>query len=276
MTKHNDTNMNPSFRKRMYDVIFESDTASGKAFDIALLICILFSVIAVMLDSIGAIEKQYGFWLNIIEWIFTILFSIEYIFRLYCATKTWKYTKSFWGIIDLLAVLPTYLSIVIAGTHFLMVIRILRLIRVFRIFKLSEYLEQSQVLIKALKASKPKLVVFLISVVTVVTIIGSVMYLIEGEENGFTSIPRSIYWAIVTMTTVGYGDISPQTPIGQFMAALVMILGYAIIAVPTGIVSYDFVQVAQKKMSTRVCSGCGKKNNDIDAKFCKYCGTELH
>ncbi len=275
MPELNETNKKPSFRERMYVVIFEADTASGKTFDVALLICILFSVIAVMLDSIGAIEKQHGYWLNNIEWIFTILFSIEYILRLYCVQKSWKYVKSFWGIIDLLAVLPTYISLVIAGTHILMVIRILRLIRVFRIFKLSEYLEQSQVLIKALKASKPKLIVFLIFVVTVVTIIGSVMYLIEGEENGFSSIPRSIYWAVVTMTTVGYGDISPQTPIGQFMAALVMILGYAIIAVPTGIVSYDFVQVARKKMSTRVCSVCGKESYDSDAKFCKYCGAKL-
>ena len=259
----------------MYEVIFESDTFAGKLFDIILLIVILFSVIAVMLESVSSIEFRYGRILRISEWIFTIIFTIEYLFRLWCVGKPIKYAFSFFGIVDFLSFIPTYISVFIPGTHFLMVIRIVRLVRVFRIFKLSRYLKEGRIMLDALKASGPKLIVFLVVILSAVTVIGSAIYLIEGADNGFTSIPQSIYWAIVTMTTVGYGDISPKTPVGQFLAAIVMILGYAIIAVPTGVVSFDIMKAVQKKGQGRICQNCGADNNDTDAKFCKYCGEKL-
>jgi len=264
-----------NLKNRMYEIIFESDTFAGKLFDIILLLVRLLSVIVVMLESVSSIEFRFGEILRISEWIFTIVFTIEYLFRLWSFGKPIKYAFSFFGIVDFLSFIPTYIGIFIPGTHFLMVIRIVRLVRVFRIFKLARYLREGKIMLDALKASGPKLAVFLVAILSEVTVIGSAMYLIEGASNGFTSIPRSIYWAIVTMTTVGYGDISPKTSAGQFLAAVVMILGYAIIAVPTGVLSFDIIKAVQKTNSNKICSNCGANNHDPDAKYCKYCGTKL-
>jgi voltage-gated potassium channel len=227
-----------------------------------------------MLDSVGPIGERHGTLLYRLEWGFTILFSIEYLLRLACVKRPHKYALSFYGIIDLLAVLPTYLSLVLTGAQTLLVIRILRLLRVFRVFKLARFLGEGDALWMALKASRHKIVVFLLAVFSIVCIMGTLMYLIEGPEHGFTSIPVAVYWAIVTMTTVGYGDIAPQTVPGQAIAALVMIMGYAIIAVPTGIVSAEMVRTAQK-VSTQSCPSCSAEGHDPDAEHCKYCGERL-
>lgn len=265
-----------NWRNKFYEVIFEADTPAGKSFDVILLWAILLSVAVVFLESIGKLKADYGQLFYILEWFFTILFSIEYIFRLLCVKSPVKYAKSFYGIVDLLAILPTYLSLVVVGSQYLLVVRILRLLRVFRIFKLTHFLTQADVLKSALKASRAKIFVFLFTVLTLVVIIGALMYVIEGPENGFTSIPVSIYWSIVTLTTVGYGDISPQTPIGQLLASLVMITGYAIIAVPTGIVSVELAEATKKRgVTTQVCSRCLSEGHDKDALHCKYCGEKL-
>jgi len=265
---------NNVFRNRLYEIIFESDTPAGKWFDIILLWAILISVLVVFLESIARLRISYGNLFYYLEWFFTGLFTIEYGLRIFSTRRPLRYIFSFYGIIDLLAILPTYLSLVIAGSHYLLVIRILRLLRVFRILKLTHMLRQATILRRALIASRGKITVFLFAVLTLIVIIGAVMYVIEGPENGFSSIPFSMYWAIVTMTTVGYGDISPQTPIGQIFASIVMIMGYAIIAVPTGIVS---VQLADetKKASAKVCPECLREGHDADARYCKYCGGEI-
>lgn len=259
------------FRNKLYEIIFEADTAAGKWFDIVLLWAILLSVLVVFLESISELRTSYGDIFYYLEWFFTILFSVEYILRIVSTRNPFGYIFSFYGIIDVLAILPTYLSLVIAGSQYFLVIRILRLLRVFRILKLTHMIRQAAILKKALIASRGKIAVFLFAVLTLIVIIGAVMYVIEGPENGFTSIPFSMYWAIVTMTTVGYGDISPQTTIGQIFASLVMIMGYAIIAVPTGIVSVEIADVT-KRSSAQVCPGCFKEGHDADAKYCKYCG----
>jgi voltage-gated potassium channel len=264
-----------SWRARLHEVIFEADTPIGRAFDIALLVAIVASVLAVMLESVADIRAQFGQVLYAIEWIFTILFTFEYMLRLICVRRPLRYATSFFGVVDLLAIAPTYLSLGIAGAHSLMVIRVLRLLRVFRVFKLTRYLGQARLLSQALKASRPKIIVFIGAVLSMVLIMGTLLYLIEGEENGFTSIPRGVYWAIVTMTTVGYGDIAPQTVLGQAMAALVMIMGYAIIAVPTGIVSAELIQELRTPTNTQVCHNCALASHDDDAMFCKRCGSEL-
>ncbi|MCB0522014.1 MAG: ion transporter [Lewinellaceae bacterium] len=264
-------------KEKLHEIIFEADTPAGKAFDVALLVAIVASVLVVILESVKEYQEQYGDFLYILEWIFTIFFTIEYILRLYSVYKPLKYSTSFFGIIDLLAILPTYLSLFISGTQTLLVIRILRLLRVFRIFKLGHFLIEGDVILRSLKASRAKITVFLFFILLMVTIIGSVMYIVEGgqENSGFTSIPRSIYWAIVTLTTVGYGDITPTTEIGQLLSALVMILGYAVLAVPTGIVSAEMIKTA-KKTTTQACRYCGKDGHDDDAMHCKYCGQKLH
>jgi len=264
------------FRKTLYRIIFEADTAAGKAFDLALIVVILLSVLVVFIDSIRDFHDNLGELFYLAEWLFTILFTIEYAFRLACVPKPLRYATSFFGIIDLLAVLPTYLSLLLPGSQYLLVIRVLRVLRVFRVLKLSRYLQESQILGKALLATRRKIIVFLSTVVTLVVIFGSIVYLIEGEKNGFTSIPVSIYWAIVTLTTVGYGDISPKTPLGQALASLIMILGYSIIAVPTGIVTAELTAVQmEKKEKPRVCPDCLTEGHDQDAHFCKYCGKKL-
>ena len=227
-----------------------------------------------MLDSVSGVSSHYGSILYGVEWFFTIIFTIEYILRLICVGRPLLYATSFFGIVDLLAIVPTYISLLIPGSEYFLVIRILRILRIFRVLKLVQYMSEALLLMKALRASSRKVIVFLFTVLTLVIILGSMMYLIEGAENGFTSIPRSIYWAIVTLTTVGYGDISPQTNIGQVLAAFIMILGYSIIAVPTGIVTVELSQLSSKK-ATKSCKECSAEGHDNDADFCKYCGAEL-
>jgi voltage-gated potassium channel len=262
------------WRLRLHEIIFESDTAAGKAFDVALLWAIIFSVIAVMLESVRGIEVRYGAVLRGVEWFFTIIFTVEYLARIISVGRPFKYMVSFLGIIDLLAVIPTYLSIFVAGTQFFLVLRTIRLLRVFRIFKLARFLGEADVLMRALKASRFKITVFLGAVLSIVIITGTAMYLIEGNENGFTSIPMSIYWAIVTLTTVGYGDIAPRTVPGQVLASLIMIMGYAIIAVPTGIVTVELAQ-AGKTETAQACPACSLQDHDHDAVHCKHCGARL-
>ncbi len=263
-------------KTKLHTLIFEADTPAGKIFDIALLIAILLSVGAVMLDSVKPINAQYGNLFKAVEWFFTILFTIEYILRLLSVGKPMKYAKSFFGVIDLLAFLPTYLSVLIPGSQLFLVVRVLRVIRIFRVLKLLPYLTEAQFLMKALAASRRKIMVFLLIVLLCVIIMGSFMYVIEGEENGFTSIPRSIYWSIVTLTTVGYGDISPQTTIGQILASIIMIFGYGIIAVPTGIVSVEIARKTTGIITTQACMQCSAEGHDSDAKFCKFCGADLN
>ncbi len=263
------------WRTVLHEVIFEADTPIGKAFDIVLIVSILVSVAAVMLDSVQSIQDVYGRLLYQTEWFFTLIFTVEYLLRLLCVGKPVKYALSFYGIVDLLAIIPTYISLLLPGTQYLLVIRILRILRIFRILKLAPYLGEARLLVKAMRSSWRKISVFLFTVLTLVVIFGSLMYLIEGEANGFTSIPRSIYWAIVTMTTVGYGDISPQTGPGQLLASVVMILGYGIIAVPTGIVTVEMSQAFGRKVSTKSCSECSAEGHDVDAQHCKFCGAKL-
>jgi voltage-gated potassium channel len=266
---------NCRWRDILFEVIFEADTPAGKWFDIVLIMCILLSVLTVMLDSVGSIREKHGELLYTVEWFFTILFTVEYILRLICVGKPIRYAVSFFGIIDLLAILPTYTSLLFFGSRYLSVVRVLRVLRVFRVLKLGNHTKEAAVLKKALYASRRKILVFLFVVVSLVVIIGSLIYLIEEEENGFTSIPRSVYWAIVTLTTVGYGDISPVTGPGQFLAAIVMILGYSIIAVPTGIVTVEFSRVHNAQSSCQACPSCSAEGHDRDANFCKYCGAKL-
>jgi len=263
------------FKKELYDIIFEADTRAGKTFDVVLLIVIIYSVIIVLLESVKEIDIEYGFFFNISEWVVTIIFMLEYITRIWVIKKPARYIFSFYGIIDLLSILPTLIGLFIVGTHGLVTIRALRLLRVFRIFKLTRYTKEANTIVRALKASRAKIFVFLFGVLMIVVIIGTLMYLIEGSENGFTDIPTSIYWSIVTLTTVGYGDISPGTPVGQMLASLVMILGYAIIAVPTGIVSVEIAR-SKKAITTQVCPHCVKEGHDDDAEYCKFCGEKLN
>jgi voltage-gated potassium channel len=266
---------NSTFRKTLYDVIFKADTPAGKVFDVALIICILASVAVVMLDSVKDIHVQHKNLLKGAEWFFTALFTIEYILRMICVPSKFRYATSFFGVIDLLSILPTYLGIFARGMSYLKVIRILRVLRVFRILKLGNHTRQADLLRQALYASRAKIMVFLCFVLTLVVVIGALMYSIEGtqDDTGFTSIPKSIYWAIVTLTTVGYGDISPQTGPGQCLAAIVMLLGYSIIAVPTGIVTAQIIQTPKK---TQTCPNCSHAQHESDALFCKHCGWNLH
>lgn len=261
-------------RKNIGDIIFKTDTPLAKGFDVVLLISILLSVIVVFLDSVPSLHLKHGKALFIGEWIFTVLFTIEYLLRIYSARKRLKYLFSFYGIIDLLAILPSYISIIFIGTQYLIVIRILRLLRIFRILKLDRYVGASHHLVSSIKSSRHKIMVFLAAVLTVVVIMGAVMYLIEGPENGFHSIPESIYWAIVTLTTVGYGDISPHTVTGKIIASMIMILGYSIIAVPTGIITAELTR-AQPTRKSLSCDNCGTQDLDTDSKYCKNCGKEV-
>ena len=262
-------------RLKLHEIIFEADTPLGKLFDILLLVSIIASVVVVMLESVASIKAEYGNFLFYAEWTFTILFSIEYILRLYSVGHPMMYARSFYGIVDLVSILPTFLSLIFPGTQYFITIRLLRMLRVFRVLKVVQYLGEANQLAVALKASKRKIFVFLFAVMILVVIVGSLMYFIEGEANGFTSIPRSIYWAIVTLTTVGYGDISPQTPIGQMLASVIMIIGYGIIAVPTGIVTSELTRAKSGRISTQVCRSCSAEGHDHDAKHCKHCGEEL-
>ncbi len=265
-----------SWRLRLHELIFEADTFYGKLFDIVLIIAILASVLVVMLDSIQPIREEYGIELYIIEWFFTLLFTAEYILRLISIGRPLRYATSFFGVVDLLSILPTYLSLFFPSAQYFLVIRLLRVLRIFRVLKLVQYLSDARMLMAALKASRRKVTVFLTAVITLVVIFGSIMYLVEGGEGGFDSIPHSIYWAIVTLTTVGFGDITPQTGFGKFLSAIVMIMGYAMIAVPTGIVAVEISRTAEAKITTQVCPECSREGHDADAKFCKYCSAVLN
>jgi len=261
-------------RQRTYAIIFGHDTRAGRLFDVLLIIAILASVLAIMLESVASIRAEYGGVLQGVEWFFTVLFTVEYVTRLWCVGRPLTYAKSPLGVIDLLAVLPTYVSILFPGGQVLTVVRILRVLRVFRILKLANYVGEAGILIRALSASRYKITIFVLTVVTITVIVGSLMYLVEGPDNGFTSIPRGVYWGIVTLTTVGFGDITPQTPWGQALASVVMIMGYGIIAVPTGIVTAELVASARSAEDSK-CSGCGRRGHDLDARHCKWCGTGL-
>jgi len=264
-----------AWRERTRIVIFEAETPAGKAFDVALLVVIALSIVAVMLESVESIRARYGAGLRAGEWAFTGLFTIEYLLRLACVGQPLRYATSFFGIVDLLAILPTYLSFLLPGSQSLIVIRSLRLLRIFRIFKLARFLSEANILLSALRSGSRKVMVFLGSVLVLVVILGSTMYLVEGAENGFTSVPVAMYWAVVTMTTVGYGDVVPQTVAGKLLSSLVMIIGYSIIAIPTGIMTAEIVRAQQPAVTTRHCPHCLAEGHSLDARFCKYCGASL-
>ncbi len=269
------TRRHESWRARVHEVIYEADTPAGKAFDVVLICLIVLSVITVMLDSVQPISDVHGELLRGIEWGFTVLFTVEYLLRLLSVGQALRYATSFFGIVDLVAILPTYLSVFIPGGQTLLAVRVLRLLRVFRVLKLGHHVKEAGVLIRALRAARYKFTVFLATVLTLVVILGSLIYLVEGAANGFTSIPRSVYWAIVTVTTVGYGDIAPQTNIGQFFAAITMMIGYAIIAVPTGIVTVELSRAVRHEVSTQACPRCSREGHDTDATHCRFCGARL-
>lgn len=260
-----------TLRKRLHEIIFEADTKAGKAFDVALLIAIVISVIVVMLESVRSLDAKFAKEFDTLEWIFTFLFTAEYFLRIYVTNKPFKYIFSFFGIIDFLSIIPSYLGLFIGGAESLLVIRSLRLLRVFRVLKLSRYVGESNQLVSALIASRRKILVFLFAVFAVTIIMGTAMYIIEGRSNGFDSIPHSIYWAIVTLTTVGYGDISPHTWAGQLLASVIMILGYGIIAVPTGIVTSEMTK-PHNINNTEVCQNCGEDSHIDESKYCRACG----
>ncbi len=265
------------WRSRLQEVIFEADTNAGKKFDVALLIAIGISVFIVMLESVPSLNERFHNAFYIVEWGFTIIFTIEYLLRIISVKNPIKYIFSFYGIVDLLSILPTFIGIYFTTSHSIRIIRILRLMRVFRVLKLIGFVSQAQILKNALKASRQKIMVFLLAVVILVVILGTMMYMVESPDDGFTSIPRSIYWAIVTLTTVGYGDITPQTVPGQSLASIIMIIGYAIIAVPTGIVTSEIMRSdkAKIKTNTQACANCNFDDHDDDAQFCKKCGNKL-
>ncbi|MFI0430728.1 ion transporter [Mariniflexile sp. HMF6888] len=274
-----------NWKTKLHEIIYEADTPAGKLFDIVLLIAIIASILLVMLESVKSIDAKYHDLLNISEWLITILFTIEYIARIITVKRPYRYIFSFYGIVDLLSTIPKYISIIFGGVHALATLRALRLLRVFRILKLVRYLGASNNLVRALKASRAKILVFLFAVVIAAVISGTIMYLVEGEENGFTNIPKSVYWCIVTLTTVGFGDIAPQTPLGQFIASLIMVLGYGIIAVPTGIVSAEYTAQNKTKqkpkktelhLNTQSCPNCSAEKHKDNAKFCYKCGHKLH
>ena len=264
-----------NWRSHLYEIIFGTVTPAGKAFDVALIWSIIFSVAIVIIESVHSIRDAYGDILYGIEWFFTILFTIEYILRLISVKRPVNYATSFFGIVDLLAILPTYLSIFVPGSQSLLTIRALRLLRIFRVFKLTHFTREARTIMAALRASGRKIGVFISAVLAIVVITGSVMYVIEGEKNGFVDIPTSIYWAIVTLTTVGYGDISPHTPMGKALASFLMIIGYGIIAVPTGIVTVELSQATKKTSDIRKCPACNTSDHASDAKFCRECGKKL-
>lgn len=263
-------------KREIYNIIFEAETPKGRAFDVALIICILLSIGVIMLESVTPIKEKIGILLLVLEWVFTILFTIEYFLRLWVVRNKKKYAYSFYGIIDLVSVLPMYLSLIFSSASALLIIRSVRLLRIFRVLKLARFVGEGKVLADALKASRYKIIVFLVTVLTVVILAGTLMFMIEGKENGFINIPISAYWAIVTLTTVGYGDISPVTPLGQAVASFIMILGYGIIAIPTGIVSAEIAFFKNKEVTTEVCPHCLKEGHDKDAVFCKYCSSKLN
>lgn len=263
------------FRQRLHEIVFEADTLAGRTFDITLLCLITLSVLAVILESVPSLSAAYGSLFYYTEWGFTLLFTIEFLLRLISVQRPLRYLTSFFGLVDLLAILPTYLSLFLFGAHELAVVRILRLLRIFRILKLGEYTSAAKLLSYSLRESKAKITVFFVAIFTLVITLGAMMYVVEGRANGFESIPLSIYWAVITITTVGYGDIVPSTPIGKFIATIIMMLGYVIIAVPTGIVAVSLTAASRRDVSTQACPNCSRQGHDPDAVYCKYCGAAL-
>ncbi|NGX42671.1 MAG: Cyclic nucleotide-gated potassium channel [Chlamydiae bacterium] len=265
-----------TWRAKLHEIMFETNTHAGKTFEIFIIIAIFLSIAVVMLDSVKAISQNYEEQLHSMEWGFTLLFTVEYLARLYCTNKPLKYATSFIGVVDLLAILPTYLIVFFHGTEYLLIIRSLRVLRIFRILKILQYVGEANLLMRALRESSRKIIVFLFALLTLVVILGSMMYVLEAKaDSGFTSIPESVYWAVVTLTTVGYGDISPQTFLGQFLASIIMVLGYSIIAVPTGIVSVGISRAMKRTLPPRTCPTCSAKSHEDDASYCKHCGSKL-
>lgn len=262
-------------KRQLRTIIFGTDTPAGRYFDIALMVCIVLSVGLVFLDTVEIFHREYGQLISVLEWVFTIIFTIEYGLRLYCATHPVLYARSFYGLVDLLSVLPSYLALLIPGANFTLVIRILRLFRIFRVLKLLRYLSEGNVLLRAMMQSSRKVFLFFFSVSLIVMVLSSVMYVVEGPDNGFSSIPKSVYWTIVTITTVGYGDITPKTGLGQAIAAFTMLIGYSIIAIPTGILTAEISQEVGRHRDLRSCNQCHKTGHDIDAMYCSRCGCEL-
>lgn len=264
-----------SWRERLYVVIFFTNTPEGRRFDAWLLVTILASLLVVMFDSIPTVNAEAGLPLLALEWLFTLLFMVEYGVRVYCHPEPRKYIFSFYGVVDLLSFLPSFLALLVPGSQYLIVVRVLRLLRVFRILKLTPYLSQANFLLVALRGSRQKIIVFLLTVNTLVVIFGTLMYVIEGPENGFTSIPTSVYWAVVTLTTVGYGDMVPHTGLGKTMATLIMVTGYSIIAVPTGIFTAELANAMRQDSLLHDCPTCHKDHHEPQAAFCSRCGEKL-
>lgn len=264
-----------SWHHRAYRIVFDSDTPAGRAFDVGLIVAIVLSVAVVMLESVAGIRARHGTLLRTLEWGMTLLFAAEYVMRLAIVQRPHRYALSFYGLVDLLALLPTIASLLVPGAQSLLAVRMLRLLRVFRILKLGRYLDEASTLRTALWASRRKIAVFVMFVFTLVVVLGALMYLVEGGKGGFTSIPRSVYWAVVTLTTVGYGDISPVTPLGQFVATIIMLLGYGILAVPTGIVTVEMANAARPPPSPETCPRHPSIVHDSDAAFCRICGSHL-
>jgi len=263
-------------QQQLNDIIFGTESPAGKRFDMLLIGAILLSVVVVMAESVGVVAKSSGYWLHTVEWIFTIAFTIEYGVRIYCSPYRWRYLRSFYGVVDLLSIMPSYLALFVIDANYLMIIRLLRVLRIFRILKLVRYLSEMNILMRAMFQSRRKILVFFATVLVLSSMFGSLMFVVEGPAHGFTSIPKSIYWTIVTITTVGYGDIIPQTPLGQVIAAAAMLTGYSIIAVPTGILTAELAVEMQRERSLRKCGGCTRLGHETDADHCKFCGAVLN
>ncbi|QDF75772.1 MULTISPECIES: ion transporter [Shewanella] len=264
-----------TLKLKLRQIIFGTDTKAGRYFDISLIVCIVLSVALVFVDTIDSIHSRYGEWIRIAEWCFTGIFTIEYLLRLYCSALPVQYARSFYGVVDLLSILPSYLALIFPGANFTLVIRVLRLFRIFRVLKLLRYLSEGNLLLRAMIQSSRKVFLFFFSVSLIVMVLSAIMYVVEGPEHGFTSMPKSIYWTIVTITTVGYGDITPQTTLGQGIAALTMLIGYSIIAIPTGILTSEISQEMVRKKDLRRCSNCLKMGHEVSALYCDKCGSEL-
>ncbi len=262
-------------QQQLNDIIFGTESPAGKRFDMLLIVAISISVMVVMLESVGVVAQSAGHWLHTVEWAFTIAFTVEYALRIYCSPFRWRYLRSFYGVVDLLSILPSYLALFLVGANYLMIIRLLRVLRIFRILKLVRYLSEMNVLMRAMFQSRRKILIFFATVLVLASMFGSLMFVVEGPIHGFTSIPKSIYWTIVTITTVGYGDIIPQTVLGQIIASAAMLTGYSIIAVPTGILTAELSTEMQRERSLRQCDGCLRSGHELDADHCRFCGSEL-